>query len=159
MIVHGDLLKYKGLLVQQVNCRGVMGRGLAKAIREKWPQVYLAYKKAYDQGKWQLGMVQVVDVEAGVWVANLAGQLNWGTQKQQTNYMAYRTAWSKVYWWARKRQIDVYAPWFFGCGLAGGDWKIVQPMIEKLCPSVTWVINQKGQWEQAENFIDTWRKQ
>ena len=27
-------------IVQQVNCQGVMGAGLAKAIADKWPVVY-----------------------------------------------------------------------------------------------------------------------
>lgn len=152
MMISGDLLKQKGLLVQQVNCRGAMGRGLALAVRQKWPQVYHAYRRAYDRGEWTLGKVQVIRVEAQVWVANLAGQDGWGTGRQQTDYEAYRAAWPKVYWWARNRQIDVYAPHCFGCGLAGGDWQIVQPLVEHLCPSVTWVRNPKGAWEQAENY-------
>ena len=32
-------------ICQQVNCRGVMGAGLAKQIRDKWPVVFDEYKK------------------------------------------------------------------------------------------------------------------
>jgi len=30
-----------GVMVSQVNCRGVMGAGVAKAIRDRWPIVYI----------------------------------------------------------------------------------------------------------------------
>jgi O-acetyl-ADP-ribose deacetylase (regulator of RNase III) len=39
--VNIDLLGVqRGVIVQQVNCRGAMGRGLALSIRQKWPNVY-----------------------------------------------------------------------------------------------------------------------
>ena len=33
------------VIVHQVNCQGRMGSGVAKAIKEKFPNVYTAYKK------------------------------------------------------------------------------------------------------------------
>ena len=39
--IKGDILNVtEGIIVQQVNCFGVMGAGLAKQIRDKWPSVY-----------------------------------------------------------------------------------------------------------------------
>ena len=34
-----------GLIIHGVNCQGVMGSGVALAIRNKWPVVYDEYKK------------------------------------------------------------------------------------------------------------------
>lgn len=43
-IIKGDLLAAtEDVICHQVNCQGVMGSGVAKAIREKWPEVYKAY--------------------------------------------------------------------------------------------------------------------
>lgn len=33
------------VICHQVNCQGVMGAGLAKQIRIRWPEVYVDYKK------------------------------------------------------------------------------------------------------------------
>ena len=43
--IKGDILDVtEGFIVQQVNCFGVMGAGLAKQIRDKWPSVYNRYQ-------------------------------------------------------------------------------------------------------------------
>ena len=36
------------VIVHQVNCMGVMGSGVARIVREKYPEVYLEYKKAVE---------------------------------------------------------------------------------------------------------------
>lgn len=37
---NGDILKSKAdIICQQVNCKGAMGAGLAKQIKEKYPKV------------------------------------------------------------------------------------------------------------------------
>ena len=33
------------LICHQVNCQGVMGSGIAKQVREKYPKVYKEYKR------------------------------------------------------------------------------------------------------------------
>ena len=44
-IIYGDILNItEGIIRQQVNCMGVMGSGLAKQIRNKYPRVYQKYK-------------------------------------------------------------------------------------------------------------------
>lgn len=156
-ILYMDLLHIThGVIVQQVNCRGAMGRGLAYAIRQKWPQVYLAYRRAYQAGQWRLGNIQIVQVptteDHRLYVCNLAGQDAWGTDKQQTDTLALRVAFRKLHHWAFEHYLPVYAPWLFGCGLAGGDWEEVRPMIEECCPGLVWVRRDQGEWERRESF-------
>ena len=44
-IVKGNLLDAtEDIIAHQVNCMGVMGSGLAKQIRNKYPEVYANYK-------------------------------------------------------------------------------------------------------------------
>ena len=82
-IVHGDLLTVtKGYICHQVNCKGVMGSGVAKSIRAKWPDVYDRYRtlseKYKDNPAMLMGRVQPVVVGEGLAVVNLFGQLEYG---------------------------------------------------------------------------------
>lgn len=44
--IKGNILNVtEGIIVQQVNCMGVMGAGLAKQIKDKWPNIYNDYKE------------------------------------------------------------------------------------------------------------------
>lgn len=40
---YGDLLSSKGIIVHGVNSQGVMGSGVAKQIKDKWPEAYGSY--------------------------------------------------------------------------------------------------------------------
>lgn len=49
-IVNGDLLEAsEDILGHQVNCQGVMGSGIAKILRDRYPNLYPEYKKYCDQ--------------------------------------------------------------------------------------------------------------
>lgn len=72
--IRADLtLETQGLIVHSVNAQGVMGSGIAKAIRDKWPEVYEAYR-THVQGKAAMGKVQFVNIADNFYVANLWGQ-------------------------------------------------------------------------------------
>ena len=46
---NGNLLDAQtAVIAHQVNCQGVMGSGVAKQIRDKWTNVYTAYRAEYD---------------------------------------------------------------------------------------------------------------
>lgn len=62
-----------GLILHSVNAQGVMGSGVAKAIRNKWPEVYEAYR-THKQGPAAMGKVQFVSIYDGLYIGNLWGQ-------------------------------------------------------------------------------------
>ncbi len=125
-----------GIIVHQVNCKGVMGAGLAKAIRAKWPVVYESYRKHYT--KLRPGMVQFVKVSSPgnplLIVCNLAGQDGYGTKVRQTDYDAIAQALPKLQTKATELSLPIYFPFNMGCGLAGGDWAVVEALIQEHCP-------------------------
>ena len=95
-IISGDILtnlpsNKEVYICQQVNCRGVMGAGLALKIRRKWPVVYQQYMEI-PAWKEFLGSYQKVRVEPNIHVVNLFGQNNYGLGERQTNYAAFATA-------------------------------------------------------------------
>lgn len=70
--VRGDLLAYDAKVrCHQVNCKGVMGAGLAKQVKEKYPEAYEQYKAMCDQfGSSLLGHTQFVICHDGTVMAN-----------------------------------------------------------------------------------------
>jgi O-acetyl-ADP-ribose deacetylase (regulator of RNase III) len=123
----------KCIMVQQVNCRGKMGSGLAKAIREKYPMVYEHYRAEYELGLLELGYTSYIEVEENKFVANICGQDRYGYDgKQYTNYEALRKGLEDVKMMAHELNVDVVIPYRLGCGLGGGDWNYVSKMIDEV---------------------------
>lgn len=127
----------QGLILQQVNCRGVMGSGVAKAIRDKWPKVFDEYKeKCFAKPPSSLlGTMIPVQVEDGLFVLNLFGQLNYGRElgHRYTSYDALDEALKTTSSWMKKHEfsdLDVHHP-LIGSGLGGGNWPIVKALIEQ----------------------------
>ena len=140
--VKGDLLDApQKIVVHQVNCQGVMGSGVAKALRDKYPQVYTNYKAFIDAqikdnffypdftNKDLLGMIQFVKVGEDRFVCNLFGQNNYLPRtKRHTDYSALHVGFNDL----RSATPEDIAMPKIGCGLGGGDWKLVVPIIESV---------------------------
>jgi O-acetyl-ADP-ribose deacetylase (regulator of RNase III) len=121
----------QGIIVQQVNAQGVMGGGIAKSIRDKWPKnwdVYSAVVKPNqrDRGLAYLGMVIYCEVEPSLWIANIVGQQFYGRDPLivYTSYEALAMGFNSVANVAMNNDLDVHYP-LIGCGLANGDWNTV----------------------------------
>lgn len=132
----GDLLESgAGVIVHQVNCMGKFASGLAAQIREKWPLVYHEYTricdKEYDYPVSLLGSIQLVGIGKG-YVANCFGQLSYGRKGQFTDYKALESALEYVREFASTTNMSIAIPYKIGCGLGGGDWAVVEPMIKRV---------------------------
>lgn len=138
--VDGDILSgldgtHDIFICQQVNCKGVMGAGLAKQIRAKWPVVFTKYKHACDECTPMelFANYQVVNVGEKTYVANIFGQLNYGTDKRHTSYYAISTVFYNMFvncLETGNHNAIFRIPYGFGCGLGGGDWGVVRSIIE-----------------------------
>ena len=124
-----------GVICHQVNCRGVMGAGVAKQVRLRYPGVYEEYARlcaAADPRSSLLGTAQRVGVSGGrigaVW--NLFGQDRYGSGGPHTSYGALRKCFREVAS-AEPCGSAVAMPWGIGCGLGGGDWETVCRMLDE----------------------------
>jgi O-acetyl-ADP-ribose deacetylase (regulator of RNase III) len=153
-IVEGNLLDAQNsIIIHQVNCQGVMGSGIAKQIRDKWPQVYESYKNKIEEIKdsvetsigfytpdFCLGEYSITEKIDGNYIVNLFGQLNYGRDKvQYTSYSAVFHGLMKLSYriWEVEGEMekkDIAIPYGIGCGLGGGDWKKVSSIIEYVFP-------------------------
>ena len=133
-IVDGDILQAKeDIIAHQVNAMGVMGSGLAKQIKEKYPEVFEQYRKFFINNKFTaLGKCQIVKTDDNKYVANLFGQLKYGRDKQYTDYKALEEALFSLKVSAKDHNKSVAIPFNLGCGLAGGSWPFVYNMIEEV---------------------------
>lgn len=152
--INKDILTVeKGVIVHSVNCLGAAG-GLAGAIARQWPKNVEEYRKHVSTHKKSitlLGSVFEVNVAHNLFVANLFGQYDVGTSKQQTEYSALISGFDKIAYSCfigndvetindaifgkleRPTSLkDVYIPYKIGCGLGGGDWNLVEEIIYKI---------------------------
>jgi O-acetyl-ADP-ribose deacetylase (regulator of RNase III) len=117
---------------------GGWGKGFVLAISRRWKQPeaeYRAWHAAGKQGGFSLGTVQFVQVEPYIWVANMVGQrgIKRGSSGPPIRYEAVATCLQQVAGKAQELGASVHMP-RIGCGLAGGEWSKVEPLIEEhLC--------------------------
>ena len=128
------------IFCHQVNCKGVMGSGIARAIKSKYPEVFEHYSELCKFIK-PLGAAQAVELSDGRVCVNLFGQDRYGRDKRYTDYTAFKHCLIELEIILSKYPDDtvVAFPYAIGCGLAGGDWNIIQGMIKDFSEKV----NQK----------------
>jgi hypothetical protein len=147
--VKGDILDAKhGIIAHQVNCQMVMGAGLAKQIRAKYPRVYEEYMsvmKMVPIDK-RLGKCQIVAISDVLFFANLFGQFDYGSKGIKTDYGALGMALRQLQRWKTMSKLDnlpVYIPHGIGCGLGGGNWQVVEGIIRDAVPDAIIVRYEK----------------
>ena len=140
----GDLLKAQQIYIaHQVNCQGVMGAGVAKAIKEKYSKVYKQYKEKcmIFSPESLLGYCQKIGVstEQPKVIFNLFGQLNYGYRgKRYTSYAALAIALNDAFQYIVQQNErhdipkEIAVPFKMGCDRGGADWEIVETILEDL---------------------------
>lgn len=134
-IVKGDLLTVeRGIIGHQVNCQSVMGSGVAKQIKDKYPKAFVEYKNfiaMYNrEGMSPLGRVNGVCVGKGLYVASMFGQQEYGYDgKQYTDVNALYECFKALRKVSESSGLPVYLPYMIGCFRGGADWKEVEDLL------------------------------
>jgi O-acetyl-ADP-ribose deacetylase (regulator of RNase III) len=114
------------------------GKGFVLAISRRWEQPEEAYRgwhKERANNDFALGAVQFVKVEPFIWIANMVAQhgIKSGSQGPPIRYEAVAKCLTKVAEKATEIDASIHMP-RIGCGLAGGKWPKIEPLIEEhLC--------------------------
>jgi O-acetyl-ADP-ribose deacetylase (regulator of RNase III) len=120
------------IIVHVCNDIGGWGKGFVVAISSKWSAPEKQYRDWYkSKEKFTLGEVQFVQVEKNLWVANIIGQRNINKDENgnpPVRYEAIESALIKVSVFAKEKNTSVHMP-RIGCGLAGGIWELMEPII------------------------------
>lgn len=156
IILNGDLLTTPfHYIAHQVNCQGIMGGGVALAIRNKYPEVYTKYQEFIrintNEGQLEsrelLGYcLPTITNDKKHTILNLFGQDQIGRDKRYTEYDKLEEAildgLNPIKHHTMRKdgcQITIAIPYKMGAGLAGGDWNIISSMLEQI--------------EQTENVV------
>lgn len=134
-LIQGDVLKIPNIYIcHQVNCRGAMGAGLAKQIKEKWPWIYDIYKRTCDSNipRNLLGTSEFIRGNDMVYIVNMYAQIDYGRDKCYTDYKAFKYCLMEIAKNVDKEKDIIRFPYKIGCGLAGGDWNIIQKLIYEI---------------------------
>ncbi|MFC8335147.1 macro domain-containing protein [Streptomyces olivaceus] len=135
--VRGDATvpSVKGVKVIAHVCNdlGGWGKGFVLAVSRRWPEpeaAYRAWHRDRAANDFGLGAIQLVRVETYVWVANMIGQrgMRTGSKGVPVPYEAIDTALGRLADRAIELGASVHMP-RIGCGLAGGKWSRVEPLI------------------------------
>lgn len=147
-----DPIVKKGVRViaHVVNDEGKWGAGFVKAISARWKEPEKHYLK---QARWakksfKLGEVQWVFVDYDLAVCNLIAQrgLRSFVNTRPVQYDHLETCLEKMAEGARytaglsdptvaksrQKRLSIHLP-RIGCGLGGGDWDVVEELIEQTC--------------------------
>jgi len=122
------------LIVHVCNDAGRWGKGFVLAISRRWKTPELVYKDAFKRGVGRcLGDVQFVQVAPDIVVANVIGQAGIRNARNETSpppirYEAIEQGLKAVADEAARLSASVHMP-RIGCGLAGGDWRRIEPII------------------------------
>lgn len=134
-VVQGDLIELAtegvfDVIVHGCNCYCTMGSGVARAIKEAFPEAYEVDCQTMVGSILKLGDISVAKVVIDgryLWIVNAYTQFRFGSGRQ-VDYDATREALKKVK--QRFTGLSIGYP-KIGAGLGGGDWEILSAIFDE----------------------------
>lgn len=114
--------------VNTVNCVGVMGAGVARAFKKKYPQMFLEYRNACEAGDIRPGKLHIWHSPTGEWVINFPTKRHW---REKARYEDIHAGLISLRDYLKDRSGVKIALPALGCGNGGLDWSRVAPMISE----------------------------
>lgn len=125
----GNLFDAKAqTLVNTVNCVGVMGKGLAKEFRDRWPEMCRHYQVACRRGELRSGKPFLYR-DLGIQILCFPTKDNW---KGPSKYEFIEAGLQAIREHYREWEITSLALPALGCGLGGLEWDKVKALMEKI---------------------------
>ena len=134
--VRGDLLKlaldgHFDVIVHGCNCQCVMGAGIALAIRNTFPEAFVADCATVKGDRNKMGEISVASVERSgrsLVIVNGYTQFHWRGRGVLVDYEAVRSVMRQVKASFPGKRIGYPK---IGAGLAGGDWVQIAAIVDE----------------------------
>lgn len=123
-------------IVNPVNCVGVMGKGLALAFKQRYPENFQEYAVACKEKKVKIGQMFITQPPKGTpkYIINFPTKIHWVNGSE--------------YEWIKRGLVDLRMVALglkiksigiprLGCSNGGLDWEVVRFMIEKELKDLT----------------------
>lgn len=133
--IKGDLLASGAdIIAHGCNCVGGFGSGVAGQIAQRYPHIKKAYIHKFNTEGWELGDVQFVRIgHSEKSIANCATQKEYYPRDRvHADYESIEKCMNIVKELAGDKTIAIPK---IGCGLAGGDWEVVEKILNKVFDS------------------------
>lgn len=136
-LVDNELTSKGGVIVHGCNAQGVMGSGVAKIIRDKWPAAYVDYRDMHERYGLDTGDVIFSHVEENMFVANAITQeyykgCKWGPVLDvYVDYEAINQCFEDIAEFFQDHpeiERNLHMP-LIGAGLASGKWTEIESRI------------------------------
>lgn len=131
-IMEGDLFESDAhVLVNTVNCVGVMGKGIALEFKKRFPEVFEEYAKACSLGQVKPGQVHIVHLKERI--GQTQAVINFPTKRHWRDKSLIEDIDSGLY--DLVHEVG-YSFWHtiaipaLGCNNGGLSWDVVRPKIE-----------------------------
>jgi O-acetyl-ADP-ribose deacetylase (regulator of RNase III) len=149
------------LIVHVCNDRGGWGAGFVVAISKRWARPEQMYRRWHHDaepvrdaepgrivmtsGRFGLGESQLVMVQSDLAVVNMIAQegMRGGSKGPPIRYDSLDATLGHVHGYADSFQASVHMP-RIGCGLAGGKWEEVEPIIRRRLGDVSVYVYDFG---------------
>lgn len=126
----GDVLNAgEAVIVHGCNCKNAMGAGIARQVRKQCPNAWRADQQTLWGDRTKLGTFTYGVEASNMIVINAYTQYDYSRTKVVVDYPALEEAMKKI---CNHFPNEVLAMPKIGCGLAGGDWKIVSEILERV---------------------------
>lgn len=109
------------------NCQGVMGSGVAKVVRAKYPMAYNDYMNVYNNSGLQLGDMIMSVQDNGKIIINALTQETFGKTGVHVSYWAVANVFKTLNRYLYGQHVALP---MIGAGLGGGDWNTIAAIIE-----------------------------
>lgn len=132
-------------IVHGCNAQGVMGSGVAKIVKERYPEAFgIYYRTAQMHTSKELLGKNIVWFGPGRTIVNSVTQEYYGRDgKRYADYDAIRSCMSKIesfFGADGPETVSEIAMPQIGAGLGGGDWRVIETIIESELKTIQPVV-------------------
>jgi O-acetyl-ADP-ribose deacetylase (regulator of RNase III) len=147
--IEGDLLSSREpVIAHGCNAQGVMGSGIAKAIRDEYPTVYKDYRDVYEEQGNKLHLGQVITTRTlERTILNIISQEYYG-RNPNVVYVSYDAIEKAILRINKMGYVRVAFP-KIGAGLANGNWELISHIIQTtsdFTPVVYYIKEPTEKW-------------
>ena len=123
----GDLFEsHAQVLVNTVNCVGVMGKGIAKEFKKRFPYMFDEYKLLCEEKKIRPGVPYMYSNLAQQYILNFPTKDHWKSPSK-LSYVIAGLDWFRAHYKEYNISSVAFPP--LGCGNGGLSWSVVGPLM------------------------------
>lgn len=144
----GNLLDItSGIIAHGCNAQGVMGSGVALAVKNNYPECFAQYVHDIQINSFWVGENSIYHHSEELTIVNCITQMYYGRDgSKYVSYDAVDQCMRRLFKLANELEKDVHLP-KIGAGFGGGNWNIIKTIIEENARYLKYDTNRITIWE------------